>query len=380
MRPKQRVFLLTLVLLISWHNVSCASVASFGFPAIETMKPIDTSQLELVPCGMTIGVRINTRGIMVLGVSWFKDEYGVTQRPSEGKLRPGDLILRINGTDIKHKEELVRFITVSEGALTFEILRDGKNMAIEIIPAVSADNHKRAIGVYVRDSTKGIGTVTYYDPVSRNFGALGHGIMDVDTKRLMSVESGIIMPSRIKSIKKGSKGIPGELEGEVQEHDELGRIHTNSPCGIFGKVGEDMAVEFPRDTVKVASTSQIHDGPATIRTNVVSKAPAAAGVETDGMIPPEGSDAVTGTVREYDIYIESVNRFSADDTKGMVLRITDPELLALTNGIVQGMSGSPILQDGMLIGAVTHVFVQDPAKGYGIFIENMIRHQQGLGL
>ena len=205
------------------------------------------------------------------------------------------------------------------------------------------------IGSWVRDSTQGIGTITYINPATNSFGALGHGIMDVDTKRLMSVKNGYITAARIVSVKKGARGTPGELVGEIQIGQVLGQIKTNSPYGIYGIF--DGSLEHTDDQLmRVAKQDQIEEGPAIIRTNVVNN-----------------------EVTDYEIYIDSVNRFSTDDTKGMVIRITDEALLSQTGGIVQGMSGSPIIQNGKLIGAVTHVFVQEPTKGYGIFIENMIR-------
>jgi stage IV sporulation protein B len=211
------------------------------------------------------------------------------------------------------------------------------------------------IGVWVRDSTKGIGTITYYDPSSGIFGALGHGIMDVDTKQLMSVKSGWIMSSKVTSIKKGMKGTPGELEGAVEKEKVVGQIKANTPCGIYGTADPSLTGAFKRGLVKVATQSLIREGPAVVLTNVSSN-----------------------EVEEYEIEIESINRFAADETKGMVIRITDPQLLKLTNGIVQGMSGSPILQNGRLVGAVTHVFVQDPTKGYAIFIENMLKNAESV--
>jgi stage IV sporulation protein B len=168
----------------------------------------------------------------------------------------------------------------------------------------------------------------------------------------MSIKEGVIMSSKVTAVKKGARGTPGELEGSVEQERVLGRIKVNNTCGIYGYIDPTALAGMPKAAMKTATQSQIREGPATILTNVASNA-----------------------VQEYDIYIESVNRFAQDETKGMVIRITDPELLKLTNGIVQGMSGSPILQDGRLAGAVTHVFVQEPTKGYGIFIENMMKHQ-----
>jgi stage IV sporulation protein B len=355
MLRKNKYFLLA---FLSFILVVCATVYASDAVAVAMLdnaaeKDNLPPDLELVPCGVTIGVRINTRGVMVLGTGSFKGEDGVTYKPSEGKLRPGDMILRVGDTEIKNIDGFKRAVNESGGKLNMEIQRDEENMTVEIEPQVSSKDNVSRIGAWIRDSTKGIGTITYYNPKTGAFGALGHGIMDVDTKRLMSVENGIIMASSVTMIKKGAKGVPGELEGAVQENRVLGEINKNSPCGIYGEINAGAGAVLPSGAVKVADRSKVREGAATVMTNVASD-----------------------KVKEYAIVIESVNHFAVDDTKGMVIRITDPELLKLTNGIVQGMSGSPILQDGKLIGAVTHVFVQDPAKGYGIFIANMIRQEK----
>ena len=328
------------------------TIGAFGFPLRRIVLDV-VPDVEIIPVGMAIGVRINTDGVMVLGTGALQGIDGETHRPSEGLLIGGDLIFRANGQEVKNKECLGEIVAESEGEIVFSLRRDGEEMEVTIMPVQSATDGVKRIGVWVRDSTKGIGTLTFYNPRTGTFGALGHGIMDVDTKKLMSVKSGVIMPSTVTSVKRGARGAPGELEGSVDTNHYLGQIITNSPSGIFGTlesaVRESIATRPP---MPIALRSQILEGPATILTNV------------------SGDD-----VREFDIYIESVNRFTTDETKGMVIRITDPELLKITGGIVQGMSGSPILQAGRVIGAVTHVFVQDPTKGYGIFIESMLQQE-----
>ena len=310
--------------------------------------------IKVVPLGMTIGVRINTEGVMVLGTGSFLGEDGQTHRPSDGLLRGGDLILKANDEPIETKEALSQLVAKSEGDVTLLLRRDGSEFEVTLTPALAAKDGMRRIGTWVRDSTKGIGTLTYYIPETGAFGALGHGIMDVDTKKLVSVRNGAIMPSVVSSIVKGIRGKPGELEGTVDNSKNLGSVLINSPCGIYGRLDPAFMATLPTEAMQIATRSQIREGPATILTSVVDN-----------------------KVREYGITIESVNRSASDDTKGMIIRITDPELLSATNGIVQGMSGSPIIQNGRLVGAITHVFVQDPAKGYGIFIETMLEQDGG---
>jgi len=312
-------------------------------------KTAQTSDIKVVPLGLTIGVRINTDGVMVLGTGSFLGEDGQTHSPGDGLLKSGDLIIKANEQPIDTKEGLSILIAKSEGDVVLLLRRDGNEFEVTLTPAMAAKDGVRRIGTWVRDSTKGIGTLTYYIPETGAFGALGHGIMDVDTKKLITVRNGAIMPSTVSSIVKGQRGKPGELEGSVDNNQTLGSVQLNSPSGIYGKLDPAFMATLPVQPVPIATRSQIREGSATILTSVVGN-----------------------EVREFEISIESVNRTTNDDTKGMIIRITDPELLSATNGIVQGMSGSPILQDGRIIGAITHVFVQDPTKGYGIFIETMI--------
>ncbi|MCL2399530.1 MAG: SpoIVB peptidase [Defluviitaleaceae bacterium] len=326
-------------------------LSAFGVPVREVTLDV-LPGMEVIPWGMTVGVRINTNGVMVLGIGTVIDTEGNQHNPSEGKLRAGDLILTANGKDLLSKEDLIAAIAESNDALNLQIKRENETIETTIVPVRSERGNM--IGSWVRDSTQGIGTITYVNPSTSAFGALGHGIMDVDTKKLMSVKSGRITLARITSVKKGAKGTPGELVGEIESNHILGQIRTNSPFGIYGIMDQPLPT-IPFEPVRVAKQDQIEEGPAIVRTNVSNN-----------------------KIQDFEIYIENVNRFSTDDTKGMVIRITDENLLALTGGIVQGMSGSPILQNGKLIGAVTHVFVQDPTKGYAIFIENMIRQERYL--
>lgn len=327
------------------------TIGAFGLPFRRITLDV-VPEVEIIPLGHAIGVRINTDGVMVLGTGSFPGKDGETHRPSHDKLNAGDLILKANDTEINDKEELSDYVAQSQGDIVFLVRREGKEKKVTITPEIATVDNTRRIGAWVRDSTKGIGTLTFYNPATGEFGALGHGILDVDTKMLLSVRSGMIMPSTVTSVNRGARGKPGELEGTVDIGTSMGTITTNCESGIFGtlqpKVSEDFK-SLPR--FPLATRAQIQEGHATILTTV-------SGTE----------------VREYEIRIESVNQNASDETKGIVIRITDPELLKLTGGIVQGMSGSPILQNGRLIGAITHVFVQDPTKGYAIFIESMIRY------
>lgn len=321
-----------------------------GIPVRNVKLSVHPS-IKLVPCGTAIGVRINTNGIMVLSVGSVKGEDKKNYEPCANLIKAGDLILSANGKNINNKEELIKEIeTLKNTNVDLQINRNGKILN-QNISVVKGSDGLNKIGLWVRDSTQGIGTMTYYNPDTLEFGSLGHGIVDVDTKELMSVKDGKIMSSNIAAINKGEKGCPGELIGDIKTDKTIGSIRTNTNFGVYGKLDADNFKINPLNAIPIAMNSEITEGSAYILSNI------------------EGNQ-----VKKYNIMIESVNHFNTDTSKGMVIKITDDELLKKTNGIVQGMSGSPIIQNGKLIGAVTHVFVQEPEKGYGIFIENMIKN------
>jgi len=325
---------------------------AFGMPIKRVTLDI-LPEIEVVPCGLTVGVQIKTDGVMVLGTGPVKTKEGDC-KPSEGKLESGDLILDVDGKPLNKKEDLISAVENSQSDLELKIKRNNLLLTTNISP-VKSNEDKNKLGIWVRDATRGIGTITYYNPGSKKFGALGHGILDVDTKQLMTVKEGSIMEAHITAIKKGDKGSPGELVGELHSEVTLGSIKANTPYGIYGSMDLMGVNKLVNKQMPIALQDQVHEGPAVIYSNVDSE------------------------IKQYDIYIENVNRFSNDETKGMILRITDPALLRKTNGIVQGMSGSPVIQNGRLIGAITHVFINDPTQGYAIFIEWMLPQTLGQG-
>jgi len=307
--------------------------------------------MEVVPCGITVGVRINTQGVMVLGLGDVHDETDNICEPSKNILRVGDVILKADNTNIQNKEELIKIIEKSENKeIKLSVKRNDEVKDVFVTAVKSKYDNKNKIGVWVRDSTQGIGTVTYYNPQNNKFGALGHAIVDVDTKKIMDVKNGAIMKSEIVSIKKGEKGKPGELAGTINSDKIIGNIELNNKFGLYGTLQPQEINNIDKKTIPIALQNEIKEGPAKIRSNI------------------EGDK-----VEEFDILIESINHYNTDNSKSMVIKITDDRLINKTNGIVQGMSGSPIIQNEKLIGAVTHVFVQEPTRGYGIFIENMLK-------
>jgi len=316
-------------------------------------KPLEHDKnIEVVPCGLTIGVKINTDGIMVLGTGKIITQDG--EIDTGKNLKPGDLIISANEKILTNKEELINIIENSEESLDLKIKRNEEFCDIKIKLAKSFDDGKNKIGAWVRDSTQGVGTMTYYNPYTNKFGALGHGITDIDTQKLLIVREGEIKLAENISVIKGESGNPGEILGDIKNGDKIGDIKLNNEFGLYGTIDfEKLKNNIPDEKLPIALKKEIHEGKAVIK-----------------------SDIYNGIMHEYEIYIESINNFDSDDSKNMTIKIIDKDLLAQTNGIIQGMSGCPILQDNKLIGAVTHVFVKEPSRGYGIFIENMLKQEK----
>lgn len=304
---------------------------------------------ELVPVGRTVGVSMDTKGLLVLGTGIVSGKENVIAQPCKGILKAGDLILEADGVELENKEAFLDAVRQSEGEkITLLLERKGKEKTVEVTPVFSAADHAYQIGAWIRDSIQGIGTVTYYDPASGTFGALGHGVYDVDTGELMQIREGKLTASALADIKKGEKGVPGELTGKVNVTEKVASIAQNTEVGIYGQAEDKV---FNGEAFPLAAPQEIRKGEAFLLSDL------------------EGEE-----VKPYALRIESIDREGGRKHKDMQIRITDERLLELTGGIVQGMSGSPIIQDGKLVGAVTYVLVNDPTKGYGIFIENMIQH------
>lgn len=322
------------------------------------IMPVKTVNVDIVPgktivaCGNTVGVRLNLDGILVIGVSDVEYNGKKIAPVKNTGIKPGHIITHVNGKSVDNIEELVGFIDKSGGRPLKIKYNTGKERIEAIVsPIISSEDNKYHIGVWVRDSTAGIGTLTYYDPVTGRFGALGHGITDIDTGTLMAVKTGEIMESNILGIKMGKAGNPGELKGIFTEGTRLGVIQKNSDIGIYGKLDGHAAGRIPGKMYKIGVRTEITEGPAAILSNIDGK-----------------------KIEEYDIEIQKLSRQNINGSKGMIIKITDERLLNTTGGIVQGMSGSPIIQNGKIIGAVTHVLVNDPTHGYGIFIETMLKN------
>ncbi len=330
------------------YNISLKLFGIFKFKNI-SLDVIETT--KLIPCGNPIGIYVETDGILVLGSGKITGEDGLNYEPISNKLKSGDYILKINGIELTKKKDLISEIQKCNGKdVTLLVRRNGEDITVRITPVKSASGSYK-IGAWIRDNTQGIGTLTFVS-VDGQFGALGHGITDIDTGLLMDVKKGSIYKAEIMSIVKGKEGEPGELIGMIRQSNKykIGTVTENTYQGIFGEVGKDNSNEFNSAPLEIGLKQEIKKGNATIRCTVENK------------------------IEDFSIEILSFDISNSNHSKGIVIRITDPRLLNMTGGIVQGMSGSPIIQNNKIIGAVTHVFIQDSTKGYGTFIENMVNN------
>jgi len=320
------------------------------------IKKVDVHVLKdfrVIPGGQSIGVKLNTVGVLVVGHHLINTISGKKSPGEIAGIKIGDIITEINGNKIEKMTDVAPFVQSAgqEGkALDMVISRESGKFTTKLTPLKDKGENIFKLGLYIRDSAAGIGTMTFVHPQSKKYGALGHVISDMDTKQPIVVEDGQIVRSTVTSIEKGSNGDPGEKLARFSSDREIvGNIQKNSPFGIFGEMVKDLKNGVMDKPLPIALSHQVKEGPAKILTVV--------------------SD---DRVEEFDIEIVSTIPQKFPATKGMVIKVTDPKLLKKTGGIVQGMSGSPIIQDGKLIGAVTHVFVNDPTSGYGVHIEWML--------
>lgn len=295
---------------------------------------------RLVPVGSTVGIRLDAQGLVVVGF-----DTAVTSAAREAGMEKGDVISTVNGVTVEDGDSFRKLVSEGGGKpLEIGVVRDGQTKTLKVQPDQDGTGYR--LGVSLRDSMAGIGTVTFYDPEQHAYGALGHGVNEMETMVLLPLESGEILPSSVVEVQKGASGAPGMLKGAFNTSEVLGTVEANTDHGIFGHTKEALS---DGKAVPVATNREIHTGKATILANVNN---------TD--------------VEEYEVEITKLFPMEDDSGRNMLLTIKDPRLLKITGGIVQGMSGSPILQDGKLVGAVTHVLVNNPTCGYGIFIENML--------
>lgn len=319
-------------------------------------KDIEVSVLptrKVVVGGDTVGIRLYSKGVLVIGESPVQGMDGIYYEPyKNSSIKKGAKILKINNEKVETILELVEAVANIEDnrKAIVQYEQDGQIHEEEMNPITCFDDGRKKLGLWVRDGAMGVGTLTFYDKQTGKIGALGHGISDMDLKELIDVDEGFLNLANIISVKKGLKNEPGEIRGMLNERVEIGKITLNNECGIYGEYDKECDLLNNRKEVFVASKNEIETGPATIYCSI----------DGDGM------------PKEYNINVVKKSDLIGIKSKGMIIEVTDEELLQKTGGIIQGMSGSPILQNGKFIGAVTHVYVNDPTRGYAIFAESML--------
>lgn len=321
------------------------------------VKDINVSVIPtttVIPVGKAIGMKLYTKGVLVVGMSEIENEEKIKEKPYENSgIEEGDSIIAINNEEINTTDELIQQVNNSNGeSLKIKYVKDDKILEASIMPVKTKEDYK--IGLWVRDAAAGIGTLTFYEPSTNMFMSLGHGIIDIDTEEIVDISRGELVTANILSIIKGEKNKPGEIKGSITKGVAIGDIYKNTRMGVYGNVKNMQYIDTTYNEMEVAERSKIKTGKATILCQLDSGAP-----------------------QEYQIEIERIYLNNNIDNKSMLIKITDEKLLNKTGGIIQGMSGAPVMQNGKFIGAVTNVLVKDPTKGYAIFGDLLIKQMRG---
>jgi stage IV sporulation protein B len=309
------------------------------------------SEIQVIPVGRIVGIKLYTNGVLVVGTSAIQGENGMIYKPFEKtEIKEGDLIISVNENNVNNTKELTDLINKSNGSELRIKYKNGEKEKECTIKPIKDENYEYKIGLWVRDSAGGVGTVTFYSEKNQSFAALGHAITDIDTGNVIRISSGEIDKVDVVSIVKGKTQEPGRIQGTIKFNSLIGNIYKNTEYGIYGNIKNILNLEM-LNTKKmyVAPRQEIEIGEAAILSDV------------------------DGELKEYKIEIQRTYLNNNYDNKSMLIKVTDEELIKRTGGIIQGMSGSPIIQNGKLVGAVTHVLINEPARGYGIFIENMLK-------
>lgn len=339
--------ILLIIVLISY-------VISFSIIEKNVTEEVNTNlSRRISPIGRTIGLKLYTNGVLVVGMSEIENENGEKVEPYKNTdIREGDMIKSINNSEIENTEQLIQLVNESKGEeISIKYQRNSEEIYTTKIKPVKTKENSYMLGLWVRDAAAGIGTLTYYDEESGKFAALGHGIEDVDTGRLLNIQKGEIVTSQIVSVVKGIKEHPGEIRGIIDNGEKIGEIEKNTDIGIYGNVtNEEFINSIKLQEVSVANRNQIKTGKAKIYCQLSNSG-----------------------IQEFEIEIKKIYKNNYKDNKSMLIKIIDDKLINKTGGIIPGMSGTPIVQDGKFIGAITNVLLNDPTQGYAIFADMMIK-------
>ncbi len=311
-------------------------------------EEVSVEKQYVIPGGQTIGVELKTKGILVVGLADVVNDSKITTSPAkEAGMHIGDKIMSVDNNPVSKTQDFVSYIN-SQGIREYniEVERNGSRIQLLMTPVKRYNSNDIIFGFWARDNIAGIGTITYIDPETRSFSAVAHGITDSDTGELIEIDTGVISKANITNIKSGKKGEPGEIIGFIlRDNNRLGSVTQNTPFGVVGEIDEKSIGYFSNNLMEIGRRDTVETGPAKILA------------------------CLDDEIKEYNIEIIRVYHQNKPTDKSFIIRIVDKELLSLTNGIIQGMSGCPIIQNNKLVGAVTHVFMNDPTKGYGIYAE-----------
>lgn len=327
-------------------------VSLFDKVKLKTVEVNTLPKTTVIPVGNIAGLKLYTNGVLVVGMSEIEGKDNKKYKPYENsQIQEGDTIIQINENIINSTQDLIDEVNNSKGEnVNIKYIHEEETKECSIEPVQAYDNQYK-LGLWVRDSAAGVGTVTFYEPETKSFGALGHGITDIDTQQLINIASGEFVTTRILDIEKGEEGIPGRIQGTVENQENIGTIYKNTKFGIYGIVDNMSSLNIDSSKeMELALRDEIQTGKATILCSLDNR-----------------------NVQEYEIEIEKIFKENNYDNKSMKIKITDPKLIEKTGGIIQGMSGSPIIQNGKFVGAVTHVLVNDPTQGYGVFGDIMLK-------
>ncbi|MFQ8688523.1 MAG: SpoIVB peptidase [Blautia sp.] len=320
-----------------------------GILPFKNVKVTTGQRDSLWVSGEPVGLYMETEGVLIIDTGEVVGKDGSSHDPARNIAQAGDYIVAFNEQRVTSKKELVEDIACCQGeTATLSVIRHGEEIPLSLEPVLGEDGNYK-LGIWVRDNTQGIGTLTYMEN-NGEFGALGHGISDVDTGELLQIQDGLLYQAEILGIQKGSKGNPGELSGVIRysQENQVGEIDKNCSNGIYGRINGASRDQFTWEKMPIGYKQDMKLGKAEIL------------FQLDDQVEP------------FEVEITKIDMDHEDTNKSFVIQVTDPRLLSATGGIVQGMSGSPVIQDGKIVGAVTHVFVQDSSSGYGIFIETML--------
>lgn len=336
---------------ISGVGTNTLNVNLFGKVKVKTVSVDVIPTATVVPLGQSIGMKLYTKGVLVVGMSEIETENSIKTKPYENSgIEEGDSIIAINNNEVSDTNELIKQINDSEGeTVSVKYIKNNEILETSITPVKSNNEYK--IGLWVRDAAAGVGTLTFYEPDTNIFMSLGHGISDIDTEEIVEISSGELVTANVVSIIKGKKDAPGEIRGNITNGVTIGNIYKNTSFGVYGLITNKQKLKTSSyNELEVVPRDEIEEGKATILCQL----------DNNG-------------VKEYEIEIKKIYINNNENNKSMLIKITDEELLDKTGGIIQGMSGSPVIQNGKFIGAVTNVLVKDPTQGYAVFGDILIK-------